>query len=97
MIASIIFYVVLAVLAVEALGTAWKLYRNKQEPVKPAKVLGSLIFHIVLVAFFGVMAPWGISVSIIMWWILVLTTGIYAGVVTWRLMLNKETQALQPA
>ncbi|AHI20265.1 hypothetical protein ACTXN9_05535 [Corynebacterium casei] len=95
MLTEIIMYVVLVIVAGDNIYQIWKLTRpGDAGQFKPAKILGYLVFTLVIVIFFSRTAQWGIHVSIYMWWIIAATTAAYAGVAIWRIVQNQTSKEL---
>ena len=93
---SIFLYVVFLFLAGESIYRMWQLTRigNVEDPetakISPVRVLGSVALTLVIVIFFGLRAPWGSDVSIMMWWLLSVITSAYAGVAIWRILRDRK-------
>lgn len=95
MLTEIIMYVVLVIVAGDNIYQIWKLTRpGDASQFRPAKILGYLMFTLVIVIFFSRTAQWGIQVSLFMWWIIAATTAAYAGVVIWRIVQNQTSKEL---
>lgn len=95
MLFEIIMYFVLVIVAGDNIYQIWKLTRpGDSSQFKPAKILGYLVFTLVIVIFLSRTIQWGIQVSIFMWWIIAATTAAYAGVAIWRIVQNQASKEL---
>lgn len=92
---EIIMYVVLVIVAGDNIYQVWKLTRpGDASQFQPAKILGYLVFTLVIVIFFSRTAQWSIQVSLFMWWNIAATTAAYAGVAIWRIVQNQTSKEL---